>query len=810
LLDVRGAALLIGFGFLVFVLAWGSLAILGPGKIAPIWPANGVLLAALVRTSRSRWPAWLAAAFLGIGAGGMANGGTPLTTAVLAGCDLIEVTLSALILRWAAGRDTDLTSFRVIVAGGAAALITAAFGACLVAAYLEWIGRPQVFEQAMVWALANALGQMIGAPVVLALTPYSRPRPARLTDAALSLGTIITLAAVTGVVFGVLVYPALFLVFAPLLLVVFRLEAIGAALGVTLMALLAVVLTVTGHGPLANIEDGVVAQVLLLQAFMLTTAGVAFPTAAALADRRRAHDRVVRSEARLKFFGDYSGDVVLRLDLDRRIVDVSPSSRTYGYEPEELIGRVAQEMTHPDDRAAVSEMMEGLRANPSGGVTGTREWRIIHKDGHAIPAEGHAAALRDGDGRLVEFVVVIRNIEERAVAARALAESEARYRLLAENSGDIVLQFDERANILFASGSTRQFGYEPEALIGRNCFSFVHPDDVEIAKGAMRTLVESPNSRLDLKPEYRIRTASGDYVWVQGNPSVKRDEDGASITFTDSIRDISRRRALEEDLERKRAEADQLEAARRAAEAAAREGLEELARVSRALSVGEFATSIAHELNQPIAAIATNCDASLRWLARDPPELDEARQAISRASRDAGRAAAVISRTRDMLTKRPSNFGKLDLNACVEQVLLFAEGELRRTRIEVRRRLAGDLPQVRGDRIQVQQVILNLIRNAMEAMVEGQDATRILTVATALDDASGQALVRIEDNGPGLTPETEARLFEGMFTTKVDGVGLGLPISLSIVDAHGGRLSGGTREGGGAVFSFTLPTAASG
>jgi C4-dicarboxylate-specific signal transduction histidine kinase len=270
------------------------------------------------------------------------------------------------------------------------------------------------------------------------------------------------------------------------------------------------------------------------------------------------------------------------------------------------------------------------------------------------------------------------------------------------------------------------------------------------------------------------------------------------------VRDVTRRKALEEDLRRKRAEAEAAEAALRAAEAEARDNMEELARVSRALVVGEFAASVAHELNQPIAAIVTNGEASLRWLGADPPNLDEARLAIGRTIRDANRAAGVISRTRGMLAKGPSAFSEIDINASIEDVLLFTETELRRNRVELRKTLAPSAPRVLGDRIQLQQVALNLIRNSIEAMADNGERPRVLTVGTEMDDA-GQVLVRVEDTGPGLEPDAVPRLFDSFFTTKLGGVGLGLPISRSIIEAHGGRLWASPREGGGVAFQFVLP-----
>ncbi len=256
-----------------------------------------------------------------------------------------------------------------------------------------------------------------------------------------------------------------------------------------------------------------------------------------------------------------------------------------------------------------------------------------------------------------------------------------------------------------------------------------------------------------------------------------------------------------------RAQLKAAEAARLAAEDAAREAQAELARAGRLLSVGEFASSIAHEINQPVAAIITNGDAALRWLARDPPDLDEVRAAIERMSRDAKRASGVVARTRGLLAKSRTDDAPLDVNEVAEEVLLYTADERRRSQVSVSTDLASGLPLVRGDRIQLQQVMLNLILNAVDAMKGVNDRPRRLQVRSTLG-ADGEVLVEVEDCGVGLDPATSDHLFEHFFTTKDGGVGLGLPISRSIVEAHGGRLWAGPASPHGAVFRFCLPVAA--
>jgi PAS domain S-box-containing protein len=231
----------------------------------------------------------------------------------------------------------------------------------------------------------------------------------------------------------------------------------------------------------------------------------------------------------------------------------------------------------------------------------------------------------------------------------------------------------------------------------------------------------------------------------------------------------------------------------------------ELAHVTRVTTVGALTAAIAHEINQPIAATVANASAGMHWLAAQPPDLEEARQALGRIVRDGNRAAEVIGRLRALVKKVPPRREQLDINQVVLEVISLTQGELQRNRVELQTHLAHDLPGVPGDRVQLQQIILNLILNAVEAMSELADRPRKLLVVSAASD-SHDVLVEVRDSGPGLDAASLERLFDSFYTTKPNGMGMGLAISRSIVEAHGGRLWATANEPHGAVFCFTLPT----
>lgn len=241
---------------------------------------------------------------------------------------------------------------------------------------------------------------------------------------------------------------------------------------------------------------------------------------------------------------------------------------------------------------------------------------------------------------------------------------------------------------------------------------------------------------------------------------------------------------------------------------AAQEGLiraqAEIARITRITTMGELAASIAHELNQPLGSIVTSGDACLRWLAAKPPDLDEVRQAVEAIIRDGTRASSVLVRTRGLLRREERLRERLDINDVIREVIALLDGELRRNGASLRTKMPENLSPVVVERVLLQQVILNLIMNAMEAMRAVSDRARVLCIQTE-EQPSGSIVVRIQDSGVGIDPEHSSRMFEAFYTTKVQGIGMGLTISRSIIEAHGGRLWAVANDGPGSTFCFTLP-----
>ena len=304
------------------------------------------------------------------------------------------------------------------------------------------------------------------------------------------------------------------------------------------------------------------------------------------------------------------------------------------------------------------------------------------------------------------------------------------------------------------------------------------PKTEEVFAGELIAIAEG---RTNFESETVLQTLKGDKLAVLFTIAFPRQPAKLNSVLV-SIMDITERKRADEALHKTQAE---------------------LAHVTRVATLGELTASIAHEVNQPLAAIVTNGNACLRWLAGDSPNLDEARETARRIIRDGNRAGDVIGRIRTLLRKTGTEKELLDMNQAVREVVALAEDEVRRNGVALRTELTGDLPPILGDRVELEQVVLNLIMNAIEAMSAIGDRPRELVVRTQSGEVD-QVCVTVQDSGIGLDPQSMGRIFDAFYTTKSQGMGMGLAISRSIVENHGGQLWAVPNEGPGATFQFTL------
>ena len=372
---------------------------------------------------------------------------------------------------------------------------------------------------------------------------------------------------------------------------------------------------------------------------------------------------------------------------------------------------------------------------------------------------------------IVRRIIALR-IEERNLAS------------LVENSTDLIGMASLRGEILFlnAAGQAIVGLAEKEQIRETRIFDYIAKQEQERFETDVLPAVFN-GGRWEGETIFRhFKTGEPISMW-QYIFFITDEGSGRRLALATICRDITERKRTQEFLQQ--AQAD-------------------LARVNRVMVVGEMAASIAHEVNQPLTGIVAHAGTGLRWLAANPPDLEEARHALEFILRDGHRAAGIIARIRALVEKVPPRRERLDINTAILEVIALMNPELQRNQVELRSQLASGLPPVPADRVQLQQVILNLIVNASEAMSEGANSPRTLLVASGVTDAS-EVFVEVRDSGPGFGVADPRRIFDSFYTTKSDGMGMGLSISRSIVEAHGGRLWASPNQPHGAVFRFTLP-----
>jgi two-component system, LuxR family, sensor kinase FixL len=428
---------------------------------------------------------------------------------------------------------------------------------------------------------------------------------------------------------------------------------------------------------------------------------------------------------------------------------------------------------HPDEVAGLTDTW---RAILEGGRPGETEARMRRGDGAYRWFLFRAEPLRDDRGKIVKWYGTYTDIEDRKRGEAVLLEQAG----LLDLTHDTVFVRDMNDVITYWNrGAEERYGWPREQALGKTSHELmetIFPAPLkEITAGLRRT------GRWEGELVHTKR--DGTQVIVASRWSLQRDEREQPIATLETNNDITERKRMQEALDDAQAN---------------------LARVNRAILLGEMTASIAHEVNQPIAAVVTGAGACLRWLAAQPPDLEEARQTLHRIVKDGNRASDVISRIRALVRKAPPQKDPLDINETILEVVALTRSEVQKNRVWLQTRFSSDLPLVFGDRIQLQQVILNLIINAIEAMSGSAEGLRELLIGSGRAGAD-EACVTVRDSGPGLAWDKVDRLFEAFYTTKPDGIGMGLAISRSIIEAHGGRLWATPNVPRGAVLQFTLP-----
>jgi PAS domain S-box-containing protein len=488
-----------------------------------------------------------------------------------------------------------------------------------------------------------------------------------------------------------------------------------------------------------------------------------------------------RSQARETAILNSALDCIITIDHEGRITEFNPAAeRTFGHRREDVLGAVLGDLIVPPAlRERHRQGMARYLATGQGVVIGKRvELTALRADGTEFPVE--LAITRIPDDGPPSFTGYLRDITDRKQAEERLRRSES---FLAEAqrlslTGSFSWHLATGA-ITWSDQVYRIFEFDPVVpMTLERLRSRVHPDDLALL-GDVIERARASGTGFEYEQRLLMPDGSVKYLHVVAHPA-------GSLEFIGAVQDVTERRRAQEELDRARSE---------------------LTRVARVTSLGTLAASIAHEVNQPLSGIVTNASTCLRMLATEPPNVDGARETARRTIRDGHRASEVVTRLRGLFSRKQVVAESVDLNEATREVIALTAGELRRGRVVVREELADSLPAVTGDRVQLQQVILNLLLNATDAMSGVDDRSRELVLRTGRGEG-GEVCVSVQDSGVGFPPEDRERLFQAFYTTKAQGMGIGLSVSRSVIERHQGRLWAVANDGPGSTFTFSLPVGA--
>jgi PAS domain S-box-containing protein len=515
-----------------------------------------------------------------------------------------------------------------------------------------------------------------------------------------------------------------------------------------------------------------------------------------ITEQKRVEQELRVNEERGRRMFEHSPTAIAMIGPDRRLFAANPAcQRMLGYDESELRQMTPLDYSVEEDWERTRSILARLRARSilarlldeeaQAGRVEKREKRYRRSNGEVLWGETSLFRVPATENSPAFVTTMIVDITERKRAEASLRASEARWRSIFEHSIVGIGATDRERRYLSANPALQKMlGYSEEELRVLTLADVTHPEDRDATERGLDAVWERRQDAYRI--EKRMIRKDGGVIWVSIT--------GAPVAATESgpeflpaiVVNITEQKKAEEALRVSRAE---------------------LARVSRLTTMGELTASLAHEVNQPLAAIVASGNACRRWLASDQPNFERARDSVDRMIKDAHRASEIITRVRSMTRKAPPAEQPVDLNEVVADVLSFTRGELLAKSVSVHPALLEDLPSITGDRVQLQQVVLNLVMNAVEAMASITDRERVLAITSKRAD-DGNPIISVADSGLGLDAANADLIFDAFFTTKPGGMGMGLSISASIIQAHGGRLwASPALLPHGTTFHFTLPAA---
>jgi len=503
-----------------------------------------------------------------------------------------------------------------------------------------------------------------------------------------------------------------------------------------------------------------------------------FATGIDVTERKWAEQALRESETKFRDYAETASDWFWETDPDHKFTVLTENA--FGSRPADQIGRACWD--HALDLETEPEKWRLMQA-----TLDSRQpfrdfvYRGLGGNGSPMYVRVSGKPVFDGNGEFRGYRGTGTDVTEIMRAQEALRESERNARSAIDGIAGLVAIIAPNGEVDTVNRPLFEyFGRSLEWLKNWGTNDAVHPEDLP----RVRELFErGMASGIPYDIELRLRRFDGDYRWFDNRAVPVRDDSGHIARWYVLLTDI-------EDRTRALARLEQMQS--------------DFAHMNRVSMMGELAASLSHEITQPIASARNYARAGLNFLNRHPPNLGEVKKQLDRVVDAADRSGQIIERIRDHIKKAPPRKTSFDLNHAIHEVIALGRSAIAKNGVSVRTRLAEDLAPIQGDRVQVQQVVLNLVLNAVEAMGSVEEGTRELLISTEQDQAMG-VLVGVRDSGPGIDPKNIERVFEAFYTTKTTGVGMGLSICRSIIDAHGGRLWATMNEPGGAVFQFTLP-----
>jgi len=758
-----------------------------PHPVSVLWPPNSVLVAALLLTPPRVWWFVLLAAFPAHLAAQFQSHVPPLMILCWFISNSCEALIGAGLTRYLAGGPTHFRSLRNV---GIFCLCVVFVGPLLSsfldAAFVVWNhwGHDSYGQLIRIRLFSNALAALIVVPLVVtwATIGISGLRTARLSRyleaCALFVGLLLVSYAVlykvgSGADLALLFLPLPFLLWAAV-----RFGAVGASTAISIVGFLAIWSAAHGHGPFSG---GTAEQnALSIQIFLIVLSIPLLFLATVIEERVTGETELRESESRFRIVADAAPVLIWMAGVDQLCTFFNrPWLEFTGRSMEQELGNGWAEGVHSDD---LQNCLDVYTAAFDARQPFVMQYRLRRNDGVFRWVSDQGVPQYDAQGRFAGYIGSCFDVTELVNKDAALRESEERMRMTAEAVNLGIWEWDLSKDEIWATNARRALlGWPASGKITLEHFiSSLHSDDRDRIRQAIDDAIHKGQG---FDSEYRLVLPDGIVRWMATRGSVRLDAHGKPAQLLGISIDIT---------------------ARKQAELEAKQRRDELSHLSRVALIGEMSASIAHELNQPLAGIVSNAGAGQRFIDRGNVDLQEIRELLADIGADARRASNVVRGIRGMIKKEQMGRQRINLNDIVTNVVHILSSDALLHWCELKTSLDTNLPMVEADPIQIQQVLINLVVNAFEAMPETPVSTREVEINTQ-QNADGAVRVSVRDYGVGVSPKTRSRLFEQFFTTKAEGLGMGLAIARSIVEAHAGTIDAENAEGGGARFHFTLP-----